>query len=155
MFHTGIVGRGKFDEPENIASGRMRPIHLEEITRQFPRIIVLGAHLGNPEYEWAAEVSRWNPNVYFDLSGTTLPKMQNRLGDFRKIFWWNDVEWEAQPSDDPSPYSKLVFGSDCATPNIETVVKQYQSLFAVCDVPERTRKMVMGGTLEKRLGLVT
>ena len=153
MFHTGIVGRSKFDEPENIASGRMRPIYLEEISRQFPKISILGAHLGNPEYEWAAEVSRWNPNVYFDLSGTTLPKMHERLGDFRKIFWWKDVEWEAQPSDDPSPFSKLVFGSDCSTPNIEAVVNQYHALFEACDVPEHTRKMIMGGTMEKLLSL--
>lgn len=86
MFHTGIVGRGEFTEPENVASGRMRPIHLEEIARQFPKLTILGAHLGNPEYEWAGEVTRWNPNVYFDLSGTTLPKMAGRLNDFRKIF---------------------------------------------------------------------
>ena len=56
LFHTGIVLREKFDEPEDVASGRMRPIHLEEIARRFPKITVLGAHCGNPEYQWAAEV---------------------------------------------------------------------------------------------------
>src|SRR5215469_10431328 len=30
LFHTGIVLRAKFHEPEDVASGRMRPIHLEE-----------------------------------------------------------------------------------------------------------------------------
>src|SRR6267378_2566683 len=55
LFHTGIVLRKKFDEPEDVASGRMRPIHLEEIARRWPKITVLGAHCGNPEYEWAAE----------------------------------------------------------------------------------------------------
>ena len=71
LFHTGIVLRKKFDEPEDVASYRMRAFHLEEIARRFPKITVLGAHCGNPEYEWAAEVARWNPNVYFDLSGST------------------------------------------------------------------------------------
>ena len=61
LFHTGIVLRANFDTPEDVASGRMRPIYLEEIARRFPRITVLGAHCGNPEYEWAAEVARWNP----------------------------------------------------------------------------------------------
>ena len=65
LFHTGIVLREKFDEPEDVASGRMRPIHLEEIARRFPKITVLGAHCGNPEYQWAAEVARWNSNVFF------------------------------------------------------------------------------------------
>jgi uncharacterized protein len=153
MFHTGIVGRGKFDEAENVASGRMRPIHLEEIARQFPPLTVLGAHLGNPEYEWAGEVARWNPNIYFDLSGTTLPKMAGRLSDFQKIFWWSDVEWEAQPTNDPSPYSKLVFGTDTGTANIESELYRYLAMFEACGVPEGTRKMILGGTLAKMLGL--
>src|SRR5215510_16116259 len=72
LFHTGIVLRAKFNDPEDVASGRMRPIHLEEIARRFPKITVIGAHCGNPEYEWAAEIARWNPNVFFDLSGSTL-----------------------------------------------------------------------------------
>ena len=75
LFHTGIVLRKNFDEPEDVASGRMRPIYLEEIARRFPKITILGAHCGNPEYEWAAEIARWNPNVFFDLSGSTLSKM--------------------------------------------------------------------------------
>ena len=36
MFHTGIVLRAKFTEPENVASGRMRPIYIEEIARRQP-----------------------------------------------------------------------------------------------------------------------
>src|SRR5689334_8106393 len=95
LFHTGIVLRKKFDEPEDVASGRMRPIHLEEIARRFPNITVLGAHLGNPEYQWAAEIARWNPNVFWDLSGSTLTKMQGRLADFLKVFWWSNTEWQS------------------------------------------------------------
>jgi hypothetical protein len=53
----------------------MRTFHLEEIARRFPKLTVIGAHWGNPEYEWAAEVARWNPNVLFDLSGSTLTKI--------------------------------------------------------------------------------
>ena len=88
LFHTGIVLRQKFEEPEDVASYRMRAFHLEEIARRFPKITVLGAHCGNPEYEWAGEVARWNPNVFFDLSGSTLTKMHDRLSDLRNIFWW-------------------------------------------------------------------
>jgi predicted TIM-barrel fold metal-dependent hydrolase len=78
LFHTGIVLRAKFNEPEDVASGRMRPIHLEEIARRFPKITVLGAHCGNPEYQWAAEIARWNSNLFFDLSGSSLTKMQRQ-----------------------------------------------------------------------------
>jgi len=159
LFHTGIVLRRKFDEPEDVASGRMRPIYLEEIARRFPKIIVLGAHCGNPEYEWAAEVARWNPNVFWDLSGSTLTKMQGRLADFLKIFWWSNTEWqspewkEKTPDGDASAFIKIVFGSDNGLDGIASVVKQYHTLFDACAIPEHTRKMIMGGTLSKMLGL--
>ena len=159
VFHTGIVLRRKFDEPEDVASGRMRPIYLEEIARRFPKITVLGAHCGNPEYEWAAEIARWNPNVFFDLSGSTLTKMQARLADFQRIFWWSNTgwqspEWEVKPADsDPSAFVKIVFGSDNGLGGIESVVKQYHAMFVACAVPEHTRKMIMGGTLAKMLRL--
>jgi len=159
LFHTGIVLRRKFDEPEDVASGRMRPIYLEEIARRFPKITVLGAHCGNPEYEWAAEIARWNPNVFFDLSGSTLTKMQARLADFQRIFWWSNTdwqspEWKVKPADsDPSAFAKIVFGSDTGLGEIESVVKQYHAMFDACAVPQHTRKMIMGGTLAKMLGL--
>jgi len=154
LFHTGIVLRAKFDEPEDVASGRMRPIHLEEIARRFPKITVLGAHCGNPEYEWAAEIARWNSNVFFDLSGSTLTKMHGRLGDFKRIFWWSGQPQDSKtPDGDTSAFVKLVFGSDTDLKSIEGVMGQYHSMFEACDVPERTRKMIMGGTLSKLLGL--
>lgn len=159
LFHTGIVLRKKFDEAEDVASGRMRPIYLEEIARRFPKITVLGAHCGNPEYEWAAEIARWNPNVFWDLSGSTLTKMQSRLADFQKIFWWSNTEWQSPewkvktPGGDTSAFIKIVFGSDNGLDGIEPVVKQYHALFEACAVPEHTRKMIMGGTLSKMLGL--
>jgi predicted TIM-barrel fold metal-dependent hydrolase len=154
LFHTGIVLRKNFDEPEDVASGRMRPIHLEEVARRFPKITVVGAHCGNPEYEWAAEIARWNPNVFFDLSGSTLTKMHGRLAEFQRIFWWSALDWSVKtPDNDPSAFVKLVFGSDSDLSGVESVANQYRALFDACDVPERTRKMIMGGTLAKLLGL--
>ncbi len=155
LFHTGIVLRKKVDEPENVASYRMRAFHLEEIARRYPRITTVGAHCGNPEYEWAAEVSRWNPNVFFDLSGSTLTKFSTRLSEFRNIFWWTASSDSIikQPDNDPSAFSKLVFGSDTSLDQIETVIGQYKSLFNACDVPARTQKLIMGGTLSKKLGI--
>ena len=153
LFHTGIVLRQVFDKPEDITSSRMRPVHLEEIARRFPRLTVLGAHCGNPEYEWAAEVSRWNPNVFFDLSGSTLTKMRGRLNHFLDVFWWSGSPDTATPNNDPSAFVKLVFGSDTELANIENVVRQYRAMFDACDVPASTRTMILGGTMAKFLGL--
>src|SRR3989440_5524417 len=154
LFHTGIVLRKKFDEPENVASYRMRAFHLEEIARRFPKITVLGAHCGNPEYGWAAEVARWNPNVFFDLSGSTLLKMHGRLSEFRNIFWWSSNGWGSKPPEgDPGAFVKLVFGSDTGLDGIEGVLNQYRALFEACDVPPNTQRLILGGTLAKILGL--
>ncbi len=154
LLHTGIVLRKKFDEPEDVASYRMRAFHLEEIARRFPKITVVGAHCGNPEYEWAAEVARWNPNVFFDLSGSTLTKMHARLSDFQNIFWWSTTEEGTKsPEGDPSAFVKLVFGSDTSLDGIERVLAQYRALFEACNVPARTQRLILGGTLAKILGL--
>lgn len=154
LFHTGIVLRQNFDEPENVASYRMRAFHVEEIARRFPKITALGAHCGNPEYEWAGEVARWNPNVFFDLSGSSLDKMHERLADFRKIFWWSGTRWgKKQPENDPNAFAKLVFGSDDGLDGIERVLGQYRALFEACDVPTHTQKLILGGTLAEILGL--
>jgi predicted TIM-barrel fold metal-dependent hydrolase len=154
LFHTGIVLRKKFDEPEDVASHRMRAFYLEEIARRFPKITVVGAHCGNPEYQWAAEVARWNPNVFFDLSGSTLTKMHARLSDFRNIFWWSTTEEGTKsPEGDPSAFVKLLFGSDTSLDGIERVLAQYRALFEACDVPARTQSLILGGTLAKILDL--
>jgi hypothetical protein len=155
MFHTGIVLRRSVDQPENVASYRMRAFHLEEIARRFPKLTVIGAHCGNPEYQWAAEVARWNPNVFFDLSGSTLTKMSSRLQEFNNYFWWSGQgEWKtATPANDPSAFVKLVFGSDSGLDGIEPVVSQYHALFKACDVPANTQQMIMGGTLAQILRL--
>jgi predicted TIM-barrel fold metal-dependent hydrolase len=155
MFHTGIVLRRHFYESENVASYRIRAFHLEEIARRFPRLTVIGAHCGNPEYEWAAEVARWNPNVFFDLSGSTLTKMSGRLEEFKKFFWWSGQEgWKTEtPANDSSAFIKLVFGSDTGLDGIENVANQYRALFRSCDVPSSTQQMIMGGTLASILRL--
>jgi len=154
LFHTGIVLRRNFDKPEDVASYRMRAFYLEEVARRYPRLTVIGAHCGNPEYQWAAEVARWNPNIFFDLSGSTLHKMSDRLSEFQKIFWWSGTdEGTKTPDNDSSAFSKLVFGSDTSLDAIEHVIGQYRSLFQACGVLEHTQKRVMGGTLSKIFNL--
>ncbi len=154
LFHTGIVAREKFQEPEDVASFRMSAVYLEEVARRFPKITVIGAHCGNPDYQWAGEIARWNPNVFFDLSGSTLKKLGGRLEEFLKYFWWtNTDEGTETPNNDPSAFSKLVFGSDTGPKNVGHVLSQYHAMFEACGVPEATRRLILGGTLAKLLAL--
>ena len=80
--------------------------------------------------------------------------MNDHLADLRRIFWWTGTKWKTKtPDNDPNAFVKLVFGSDEGLDGIEGVVNQYHALFEACDVPEHTRKLIMGGTLSKFLGL--
>src|SRR5262249_23234566 len=95
-----------------------------------------------------------NPNLFFDLSGSTLVKMHARLADFRRIFWWSNTEQgTATPGKDPSAFSKLIFGSDAGLDGVEDVLARYRAMFDACDVPESTRKLALGETMAKVLGL--
>jgi predicted TIM-barrel fold metal-dependent hydrolase len=154
LFHTGIVLRAKFTEPENVASYRMSSQYIEEIARRFPQITVIGAHCGNPDYQWSAEIARWNPNVFFDLSGSTLTKLGKSLDKFSEFFWWSNTgEGTATPENNASAFSKIVFGTDTSPAGAEHVLSQYNAMFAANGVPDSTRKLVLGGTLSKIFGL--
>jgi predicted TIM-barrel fold metal-dependent hydrolase len=156
LFHTGIVLRAKFTEPEDVASYRMSTQYIEEIARRFPQITVIGAHCGNPDYQWSAEIARWNPNVFYDLSGSTLTKLGKRLEKFSEFFWWSATEeGTATPEKNPSAFSKIVFGTDTNPAGAEHVLSQYNAMFDANHVPESTRKLVLGGTLSKIFGLPT
>jgi hypothetical protein len=81
--------------------------------------------------------------------------MHGRLADFKRIFWWSGQPQDSKtPDGDTSAFVKLVFGSDTDLQSIEGVMGQYHALFEACDVPEGTRKRIMGGTLSKLLGLL-
>jgi predicted TIM-barrel fold metal-dependent hydrolase len=154
LFHTGIVLRAKFTEPEDVASYRMSSQYLEEIARRFPQITVIGAHCGNPDYQWSAEIARWNPNVFFDLSGSTLTKLCGRLDEFSKFFWWSNTgEGTQTPDNNPSAFTKIVFGTDTSPAGADHVLSQYNAMFDACGVPDSARNLVLGGTLSKIFGL--
>src|SRR6266567_1394871 len=91
LFHTGIVNRRNPGVSSDVSVDRMRPTTLDLIARKFPKLTLIGAHLGNPDYAWAAEISRWNPNLFFDLSGSTLIKKQEDYKFWKSIFWWSGV----------------------------------------------------------------
>lgn len=130
LAHTGIVARRGRYRKSRRSSARMRPIYLDTLARAFPRSNWIGAHLGNPWYEEAAETARWNPNLAFDLSGTTLVKMTPRMGDFGRILWWATA-WES-----------VVFGSDCGVDYLPTAVDNYKRLMDALRMDEKTRDLV-------------
>ena len=150
LFHTGIVLRDNPKIAVDVSVERMRVTTLDGIARRFPGITIIGAHLGNPDYAWAGEIARWNPNVYFDASGSTLIKLQNNYTFFNSIFWWSGVESPHTPKSSASAFEKLVFGSDVFGGDLEEFDRElarYHKMLDACDVPQKAQDNIFAGSL--------
>lgn len=154
LFHTGIVNRTTPEIPADISVDRMRATTLDNIARRYPTINIIGAHLGNPDYQWAAEIARWNPNIYFDLSGSTLIKTQNDYGFFKSIFWWSAIVSPHSPKGGPNAFEKIVFGSDVFGGELEEFdreLERYHKMLDACGVPPAAQANIFSGTLWRLL----
>jgi uncharacterized protein len=150
LFHTGIVLRDKPEVPANISFDRMRATRLDLIARHWPKLIIIGAHLGNPDYAEAGEIARWNPNLYFDLSGSSLIKKRNDYGFFRSIFWWSGIVSPHTPAGGPDAFEKLVFGSDVFKGELgefDDSQARYHAMLDACQVPANVQAMIFSGTM--------
>ena len=150
LFHTGIVNRPDPSIPADLSVDRMRPTTLDNIARRFPKLTIIGAHLGNPDYAWAAEIARWNPNLYFDLSGSSLIKKQNDYTFFKSIFWWSGVVSPHTPAGGPDAFEKLVFGSDVFNGELEEFdreLERYHKMLDACGVPAAAQANIFAGTM--------
>ncbi len=154
LFHTGILMRATPDIPADVSVDRMRPTTLDGIARRFPKLTIIGAHLGNPDYAWAAEVTRWNPNLYFDLSGSSLIKKQDDPTFWKSIFWWSGVVSPHTPANAPNAFERLVFGSDVFNGELEEFdreLERYHKMLDACGVPPASQEMIFSGTMWKIL----
>jgi hypothetical protein len=150
LFHTGILARQHPEEPADISFDRMRATRLDLIARHWPKTIVIGAHLGNPDYAEAAELARLNPNLYFDLSGSSLIKKKDDYAFFRSIFWWTGVVSPHTPPGAPNAFEKLVYGSDVFRGELDEFDQsqaRYHDLLDPCQVPPNVQAMIFSGTM--------
>src|SRR6266540_2539075 len=158
LFHTGIVctivegNCGASDEPQKSSMARMRPSFLHTIARSFPRLRIQGAHLGNPWYDEAAEAARWQRNLYFDLTGSSLIKKAQNLAVFKDYLWWEGPTAHSSP-DAVYAFEKLVFGTDEPPENLDTCLARYEAMLNACEVLEASRRKIYGETLAKILGI--
>ena len=92
----------------------VQPIFLDTIGLAFPRLRIIGAHLGYGLYDSAAAVARWRRNVSFDISGGKVVR--------RHIVERRMIGHEVSAS-------KLVFGSDCDVTHMSREVTAWMDAF--------------------------
>ncbi|MBN1670367.1 MAG: amidohydrolase family protein [Kiritimatiellae bacterium] len=141
LFHLGIVSRGK--GAGFLDNNFMRPIYLDCLARMFPEWNIHGAHLGNPWYEEATMSCRWNPNLYFDLSGSTLKKKKPEfLGE---LLWWNSTTRYRDPNGRDA-WEKILFGSDVPHYEAHDVLHDYDNVIRALNLSDEIRWRILGGT---------
>ena len=131
---------------------------LDTLARVCPKTTLQGAHLGNPWYEEAAEAARWNPNLYFDITGSTLLKFikLGRLERMSDILWWASDEAVENPhtlKGGPGAWEHIVFGTDEAPSGLEPNIERFQKMLDANKVPEADRAKMWGLTIAGILGI--
>lgn len=162
LFHLGVIGRTagtglmRAATPDDakrayfVDCNWMRPIYLDTLARLFPEWQIQGAHFGNPWYDEAAMCCRWNPNLYFDLSGSTLKKKRPEfLGD---LLWWNRFTRYRDP-EGRDAWEKIVFGSDVAYYETHDVLHDYDRVIKTLNLSDEIRWRILGGTAARMYGL--
>jgi uncharacterized protein len=158
IFHTGISSRSINHTPSLGSTMRMRPGYLDLIARMCPRAVIQGAHFGNPWYDEAAEICRWSPNVFFDITGSSLHKLikLNDLGRFSKILWWKAEEGEETfhtLKGGPDAFEHIVFGTDEPPEGLPGNIERFQLFLDANDVSEANRRNMWGLTMARILGI--
>ena len=95
-------------------------------------------------------MARWNPNLFFDVSGSTLIKKQEDPAFFKSIFWWSSVASPHTPKGGPSAFEKLIFGSDVFGGELEEfdrAIERYEKMLNACGVSKEAQANIFGGTL--------
>ena len=114
--------------PRESSAMNMRPFHLDTIANRFPRLKIIGAHLGGTgNYDEAASVARWRRWVYLDLSGG---RTIERHAVERDLIG-KEIALE-----------KLIFGSDCAADEIHEHVARFERIFDDLSLSDEQKDLI-------------
>jgi len=140
LYHTGIVDPSTQGRGEGISSWFMHPMRVEPITREFPDLPVILAHLGINWNMDAAELARMRPNVYVDLTGAAggWRTRADAVGMDRWLWW-------------PGAFDKVIFGTDVHCSRIGQVLKEDRARLDRLDIAQETRRSIFSGNILRLL----
>jgi predicted TIM-barrel fold metal-dependent hydrolase len=144
LAHTGILMRTPPRKGVRVNSNWMRPICLDPVLRSFPRLNIIGAHLGVPWHEEASTMARLHPNYYVDLTGACLGgwRLNKTAEFFRYHFFWENA-WD-----------KVLFGTDILSLDELIPSKRFHDrMIDQIGLPAEIRRKIYGDTAARLLGL--
>lgn len=113
MFHTGFTVLGaNSDGGKGIALDHGRPIHLDTLARDFPRMKIIAAHPGWPWCEELMGVATHKRNVYVDTSGY--------LAEHLPEIFQKAIQGRLQ--------DKALFGTDFPYVSVEKALRSFEAV---------------------------
>ncbi|MGV8163097.1 MAG: amidohydrolase family protein [Candidatus Nanoarchaeia archaeon] len=107
-----------------------RPLELDTVAVDFPKLKILMAHSGDPWFEETKDILHKNKNVYADFSGIVLESDPNRGVDNLKTFFDNYLH--------QFPINKLLFGTDWPFTSFES----YEKALSSYKISEKALKII-------------
>jgi predicted TIM-barrel fold metal-dependent hydrolase len=132
LYHTGFLSIGSDDGARGISQDKMRAVRLDTIGRAYPRLRMMMAHLGNPEFHVGLDVIRSFDHIYGEFSGASGSKFRETV--LRRVFA-------------PLP------GADMADPEENLALIYFQKLCFATDNPEPPRWIELSQRLMDELAL--
>lgn len=134
MFHTGFTVLGANSDGGNgIALDHGRPVHLDSLARDFPRMKIIAAHPGWPWQEELLGVATHKKNIVVDTSGYLADQLPEL---FRKA-----ISGRLQ--------DKALFGTDFPYVDLETALVSFDRLGLKDEVKEK----ILQGNARRLFGL--
>ena len=142
LFHTGIVAPFVQGRGEGISSWNMEAMRVEPITREFPELNVIIAHLGVQSNTAAGEMARMRPNVYVDLTGDPVGwRLRADAEGIDKWLWW------------PGAFEKVVFGTDVHCSDMKQILTEDLARMDRLGIDMETRRCVLSENILNLLGM--
>ena len=141
LFHTGVITTAVEAPSEGISSWLMHPMRIEPITRAFPDLKIIIAHMGIHWNHDAAELARMRENVYVDLTGEPggWRERMDAVG-VRHWLWW------------PGAFEKVCFGTDVHYTKIRRILDEDGARLDAAEIDPATRRKIFAGNILHLLG---
>ena len=131
LFHTGICVAEYNCYKEGACLYNMKPIFLEAIGLKFPKLNIIGAHLGYAMYNVACAIAAASAygsgNIFFDISGSDI--------SLREIPERGYVNRDI-------PVSQLLWGLDEPLTRYEEVIKIWKKHFNEINLSKEEKDMI-------------
>lgn len=127
LFHTGVCAVVKEDTP----SFNMQPQFLETLGIKFPKLSIIGAHLGYPYYNVACAIAKastyGNSNIFFDISGSDISLREITEGRYIK----RDI-----------PINQILWGLDEPFTRYEEIINIWKKHFNEINLSEEEQEKI-------------